>query len=59
MVYTSYFASTYELGNSVKIPELFIQNPILYRSKPHHFMGPVRTFFTALFRKIKEEDHKY
>lgn len=59
IVYTNYITSTYELGASYFIPKSFKKSPILYRKIPKHMMGPIRTFYTELFRHIKEEDHKF
>ena len=59
IVYTNYFTSDYQIGSSYKIPNKYKDNTKLYRSKPRHLVGPVRTFFTGLFRKIKDQDHKF
>ena len=49
----------YTLGASYIIPEEYKASNDLYRKFPRHLMGPIRTFYTALFRKIKDRDHKF
>ena len=59
IVYTDFCTSRYEIGSSYQIPKRYFKDSSLYRKSPRHLMGPIRTFYTQLFRLIKDEDHKY
>ena len=59
IVYTNFWTSLYEVGTSIRISKRYLRNNSRYRKKPRHFMGPIRTFYTQLFRLIKDRDHKF
>ena len=59
IVYTNFWTSRYEIGTSYQIPKHYFRDSSRYRRFPRHLMGPIRTFYTQLFRLIKDRDHQY
>lgn len=58
IVWTNYYSTRYQIGQSKDILDVFVDNPARYRERQRHFFGMIRTFITQLFLRIKEEDHK-
>ena len=55
IVYTNFFSSEYTWGKSLHPDGKFEEKE---KRTIGHYIGPVRTFKVALFRQIKDEDHK-
>ena len=58
IVWTNYYSTRYQIGQSKDILQVFLEDPNRYREKQRHFFGMIRTFITQLYLKINVTDHK-
>lgn len=54
IVYTSYFSSKFSYGNSQRVHRDFFEG----KRVRAHIMGPVRTYYNSLYKKIDNKQHK-
>ena len=55
VVYSNFFISMYTYGSSKEVSSDFFTSTT---RQFNHFIGPIRTFYVELFRRIKVNDHK-